>query len=111
MLAIALKHVQKLGHVLGGDHPNLGWVHSLVVMGEQSPQPHNVRPRDFGVGSPARFGHGAGGFADDLEQALDGKLSDPVRAKRLLTIGDNLFNDVGRVDNVSDALTISLIHL
>jgi hypothetical protein len=73
-------------------------------MGEQSPQSHNVGPRNFGVGSAPCLGHRAGRLADDLEQALDGKLSDPVRAERLFTIGDNPLDLVGRIDDVCEGV-------
>jgi hypothetical protein len=73
-------------------------------------QAHDVRPRNLRVASTTRFGHCSGRFTDDLEQALDGELTNPVDAKGILASGDNRGDLAGRVEDIGDALVVSLIH-
>src|SRR4029453_9074929 len=95
---------------LGGDGPHLIRVHAVIVVSEHRPQPHHGRPPDLRIPRPSPLPQPPRGLADDLEQALDGELTDAIGIPGLLALLSQGGHLRSSVENVIDPLLVGTAH-
>ena len=89
-----------------GDHPDLGWVHTVVVMSEHDSKTDHVGPWHLGHGGASLAAHRPSRFPDDLQQAFHGQLGDPVVVPGLPATLDHLGDLSGSVEDVGDPVVV-----